>query len=107
MREAGEEDVPFIARLFKLPHAREFLNDPGRDAILGLIEDPQGEAFILEADGMDLGYFTMHDREWLVELGVLVVTTTEPGAGAFVMRWGGDDAFLRGVHRICYALQAS
>jgi RimJ/RimL family protein N-acetyltransferase len=100
MREAGEDDVPFIASLFKLPHAREFLNEPGRDAILGLIEDPQGEAFVLEADGEDFGYFTMHDRGWLMELGVLVVTKTGLGAGPFAMRWGVEEAFNRGAHRI-------
>lgn len=101
MREAGEEDVPFIVSLFKLPHAREFLNEPGRDAILGLIEDPQSEAFVLEADGEDFGYFTMHDRGWLVELGVLVVKKTGLGAGPFAMRWGVEEAFQnRGAHRI-------
>jgi RimJ/RimL family protein N-acetyltransferase len=100
MREAGEEDVPFIASLFKLPHAREFLNEPGRDAILGFIEDPQSEAFVLEADGEDFGYITMHDRGWLVELGVLVVMKTGLGAGPFAMRWGVEEAFRRGAHRI-------
>ena len=100
MREAGEEDVPFIASLFKLPHAREFLNEPGRDAILGLIEDPQSEAFVLEADGEDFGYFTMHDRGWLMELGVLVVTKTGLGGGPFAMQWGVEETFKRGAHRI-------
>ncbi len=101
MREAEEGDVPFIAGLFKLPHSREFLNEPGRDAILDLIEGPDGEAFVLEADGKEFGYFTMHDRGWLVEFGVLVVKTTGRGAGPFAMRWGIDQAFQkRAAHRI-------
>ena len=93
LREADEGDVGFIDSLFKQPHARAFLNEPGRDAILALIEDPQSEAFILEADGEDFGYFTMQDREWLVELGVLVVKTPGRGAGPFAMRWGVEQAF--------------
>ncbi len=101
MREAEEEDVPFIAGLFKLPHSREFLNEPGRDAILALIESVEGEAFVLEADGEDFGYFTMHDRGWLVELGVLVVKTPGRGAGPFAMRWGVEQAFqAREAHRV-------
>jgi RimJ/RimL family protein N-acetyltransferase len=101
MREADEDDVTFIAGLFKLPHSREFLNEPGRDAILDLIEGAEGEAFILEADGDDFGYFTMHDRGWLVNLGVLVVKETGAGAGPFAMRWGIDQAFQkRRAHRI-------
>ncbi len=101
MRDADEGDVPFIDGLFKLPHSREFLNEPGRDAILALIEDPQSEAFVVEADGEDFGYFTMHDREWLVELGVLVVKTPGRGAGPFAMRWGVEQAFqARKAHRV-------
>ncbi len=101
MREAGDDDVPFIAGLFKLPHAREFLNEPGRDAILALLEDPQSEAYIIEDSGNDIGYFTMHDREWLMELGVLVVKTPGRGAGPFAMRWGIEQAFKeRKAHRI-------
>jgi diamine N-acetyltransferase len=101
MREAEEDDVPFIADLFKLPHSREFLNEPGRDAILDLIEGTEGEAFVLEADGEDFGYFTLHDRGWLVDLGVLVVKKTGLGAGPFAMRWGIEEAFQkRGAHRI-------
>jgi RimJ/RimL family protein N-acetyltransferase len=101
LREADEDDVPFIARLFTLPHSREFLNEPGRDAILDLIEGAEGEAFVLEADGEDFGYFTMHDRGWLMELGVLVVQETGLGAGPFAMRWGIEQAFQkRNAHRI-------
>jgi len=101
MREAEEEDAPFIAGLFRLPHSREFLNEPGRDAILDLIEGTDGEAFVLEADGEVFGYFTMHDREWLVELGVLVVKKMGLGAGPFAMRWGIEEAFQkRDAHRI-------
>jgi len=101
MREASEEDVPFIVGLFKLPHAREFLNEPGRDGILAQLEDPQGEAYIIENDGNDIGYFTLHDREWLVELGVLVVKKTGLGAGPFAMRWGVEQAFKRRkAHRV-------
>jgi RimJ/RimL family protein N-acetyltransferase len=101
MREADEDDVAFIAGLFKLPHSREFLNEPGRDAILDLIEGTDGEAFIVEADGKDFGYFTMHDRGWLMELGVLVVTATGHGAGPFAMRWGIEQAFQkRDAHRV-------
>jgi len=101
MREADEQDVPFIAGLFKLPHAREFLNEPGRDAIQDLLDGSEAEVFILEADGEDFGYFTLHDRGWLVELGVLVVKTTGRGAGPFAMRWGIEEAFQnRGAHRI-------
>jgi RimJ/RimL family protein N-acetyltransferase len=101
MREADEDDVSFIAGLFKLPHSREFLNEPGRDAILDLIEGSDGEAYVLEADGNDFGYFTMHDRGWLMELGVLVVKTTGLGAGPFAMRWGVEEAFQkRDAHRI-------
>jgi len=101
LREAEEDDVSFIAGLFKLPHSREFLNEPGRDAILDLIEGPDAEAFVLEADGEDFGYFTMHDRGWLMELGVLVVKKTGLGAGPFAMRWGIEEAFQkRGAHRI-------
>lgn len=101
MREADEDDVSLIAGLFKLPHSREFLNEPGRDAILDLIEGSEGEAFVLEADGEDFGYFTMHDRGWLVDLGVLVVKKTGLGAGPFAMRWGIEEAFQkRGAHRI-------
>lgn len=105
MREADEEDVAFIAGLFKLPHAREFLNAPGRDAILDLIER-EGEAFVLQADGEDFGYFTMHDRDWLVDLGVLVVKKTGTGAGPFAMRWGIAEAFQkRGAHRIAIEIR--
>jgi RimJ/RimL family protein N-acetyltransferase len=101
MREADEDDVSFIAGLFKLPHSREFLTEPGRDAILDLIEGTEGEAFVLEADGDDFGYFTMHDRGWLVELGVLVVKTPGRRAGPFAMRWGIDQAFQeRKAHRV-------
>ena len=101
MREADEDDVAFIAGLFKLPHSREFLNEPGRDAILDLIEGSDGEAFVIEADGDDFGYFTLYDREWLVELGVLVVKDPGRGAGPFAMRWGVEEAFQkRGAHRI-------
>jgi RimJ/RimL family protein N-acetyltransferase len=106
MREAEEEDVPFIAELFKLPHSREFLNEPGRDAILALIEDPQSETFILKEAGEDFGYFTMHDREWLVELGVLVVKTPGRGAGPFAMRWGIEQAFQeREAHRVAIEIR--
>lgn len=101
MRQADEEDFPFIAGLFKLPHAREFLNDPGRDAILDLVEGPEGEAFIIETGGKEFGYFTLYDRGWLVELGVLIVKTQGTGAGPFAMRWGIEEAFQnRGAHRI-------
>lgn len=101
MREADPEDVPFIAGLFKLPHAREFLNEPGRDAIIDLIDSAEGEASIIEAGGEEFGYFTLYDRGWLVELGVLVVKTTGAGAGPFAMRWGIEEAFQnRGAHRI-------
>jgi len=106
MREADEEDVPFIARLFKLPHARAFLNEPGRDAIFGLIEDPQSEAYIIEDAGEDFGYFTMHDRGWLVELGVLVVDAQGRGAGPFAMRWGLEQAFSkRKAHRVAIEIR--
>lgn len=101
MREADEGDVSFISGLFKLAHAREFLNDPGRDAILDLIDGSDGEAFVLESDGKDFGYFTLYDRGWLVELGVLVVKTPGSGAGPFAVRWGVEEAFQkRGAHRI-------
>lgn len=101
MREAEEDDVSFIAGLFKLPHSREFLNEPGRDAIRDLIEGTEGEAFVLLADGEDFGYFTMHDRGWLMELGVLVVKTTGLDGGPFAMRWAIGEAFQkRDAHRI-------
>jgi RimJ/RimL family protein N-acetyltransferase len=101
MREAEEGDIPFIAGLFKLPHSREFLNEPGRDAIRDLIEGMEGEAFVLEADGDDFGYFMLHDRGWLVDLGVLVVKKTGLGAGPFAMQWGIEQAFQkRDAHRV-------
>lgn len=106
MRQADEVDVSFIAGLFKLPHARKFLNEPGRDAILDLVEGSDGEAFVLEAGGEDFGYFTLYDRGWLVELGVLVVKTPGTGAGPYAMRWGIEEAFQkRGAHRIAIEIR--
>lgn len=106
MREADEGDVSFIAALFKSPHARQFLNEPGRDGILALLEDPESEAFIIEADGEPFGYFTMHDGGWLMELGVLVVKKTGLGAGPFAMRWGIEQAFReRDAHRIAIEIR--
>ena len=93
MREASEDDVPFIESLFQLPRIAEFLNEPGRGAILGLIEDPQAEVYVIEDDGSEAGYFTLHNRDWLVELGVLAVKAPRRGAGRFAMQWGVAYAF--------------
>lgn len=93
MREVSEDDVAFIESLFKLRHVAEFLNEPGRGAIVGLMEDPQAESYVIESDGKDLGYFTLHNRGWLVELGVLAVKERRRGAGRFAMQWGIRHAF--------------
>ena len=43
MREAHEDDVPFVVRLFKLPHVRAFLNPPDRGTVLASFENPNVE----------------------------------------------------------------
>ena len=101
MREADEDDVAFIARLFRLPHARAFLNAPGRDIIHASLEDPNTENYILECDGEPAGNLVLRHLGFLVELATLVVSEQRCGLGTFALEWALRRAFDElGSHRV-------
>lgn len=101
MRETCEGDVPFILELFALPHASRYLNDPGRDGLLGTLEDPEVDAFLIEDDSEPEGYFQLRDRGWLVGFEVLIVARSGRGTGTFALRWALDQVFReRQAHRV-------
>lgn len=88
MREASEDDVSFIVRLFKLPHVRAFLNPPDRETVLASLENPNVENYVLEEDGEPAGNFVLRSHGFLVEFSVLAVAAQGRGAGTFALNWG-------------------
>ena len=88
IREAYEDDVSFIVRLFKLPHVRAFLNPPDRGTVLASLENPNVENYVLEDNGEPAGNFVLRSHGFLVEFSVLAVTTQGRGAGTFALNWG-------------------
>jgi len=101
MREAAAGDIGFIASLFRLPHAREFLNEPGRAAIEAALEDPNVESYLIEEDGAPAGHFLLRNHEWLFDFGVLIARRPHRGLGTFALCWGISRAFHGcGAHRV-------
>lgn len=93
MREAHEDDAAFIRRLFLLPHAREFLNTPSVEMIVGSMDEPSVENFIIEDDGEPTGNLVLRNHGFLVDISVIVVEQPRRGAGTFGLRWAMHHAF--------------
>lgn len=108
MREAHDDDVAYITRLFTLPHARDVFNPPNAHMVRAAQEDPNAKSFILERDGEPAGHFLIDDREWLFEFRVLIAEVPGRGAGRFALAWGIEHAFREcGAHRIYLEIRES
>ena len=88
MRETCEDDVPFIVRLFKLPHVRAFLNPLDRGTVLASLENPNVENYVLEENGEPAGNFVLRSHGFLAEFSVLAVAVQGRGTGTFALNWG-------------------
>lgn len=93
MREAHDDDVAYIAGLFRLPHARAIFNTPNAHMVRAAQEDPNAKSFIIECDGERAGHFLIDDREWLFEFRILIAQHPGRGAGRFALGWGIEHAF--------------
>ena len=93
MREASDDDVAYIVKLFKLPHVRRFLNEPGRDMVQASLENPNVENYIIEHAGSPAGNFVLRNHGFLVEFSVLAVSQPQRGAGTFALHWGVRRAY--------------
>jgi RimJ/RimL family protein N-acetyltransferase len=108
IREADEEDIPFIVELFAMPHAAAVLNAPGAEMVEAALDDPNNESYIIEDDGEPAGHFLLKNYEWLVEFSILIAREPRRGLGRFALDWGLRHAFdeLR-AHRIFAEVRAS
>lgn len=93
MRETHEDDAAFIRRLFLLPHAVEFLNTPTREMIVGSIDEPSVENYVIEDGGEPIGNVVLRNHGFLVDISVIVVEQPRRGAGTFGLRWAMHHAF--------------
>jgi len=101
IREAFEDDVPFIVSLFERDHVAAILNAPTAGMVSASLDDPAAENYIVEADGEPAGNFLIANQEWLFEFKMLAVATPGRGAGTFALDWGLRHAFETcGAHRV-------
>lgn len=101
MREAGADDVAFIAGLFRLPHAKRYLNVPSRAIVLAGIDDPNNEEYVIERDGEAAGYLRLKNYDWLIELDLLIAREQGRGLGRFALEWAMQHAFAESrAHRV-------
>jgi len=101
IREAFEDDVPFIVSLFDHEHVAAILNAPTAAMVQASFDDPSARNYIVEADGAPIGNFLISNQEWLFEFKILAVAEQGRGAGTFALQWGLQHAFETcGAHRV-------
>ena len=101
VRDAFEDDVPFIVSLFDCAHVAEILNAPTAAMVGASFDDPNSENYIVEADGRPVANLLVGNQEWLFDLRMLAVATPRRGAGTFAIEWALGHAFETcGAHRV-------
>lgn len=101
VRDALEDDVPFIVSLFDHAHVAEILNAPPPAMVGSSFDDPNTENYIVEADGEPVANLLVGNLEWLFELRILAVAAPRLGAGTFAVEWALEHAFETcGAHRV-------
>lgn len=108
LREADDDDVNLIVDLFRLPHAKQFLNAPGAAMVQASLDDPNNETYIIDLAGEPFGIFLIKNYEWLFDMAILIVREPGRGAGSYALQWGLHHAFVEcNAHRIFLEIRES